>query len=83
MGVIPLPDAGVIVLHDFTGMVAIGAGGIVWETPRLSWDGLTIEDVLSGVIRGFGWDSANNCNVPFEVIASSGECKGGASPQLL
>jgi hypothetical protein len=83
MGVIPLPDAGVIVLYDFTGMVAIGAGGIVWETPRLSWDGLTIEGVLSGVIRGTGWDSANNCNVHFEVIASSGECKGGASPQLL
>ena len=83
MGALPLPNAGLIVLNDFVRLTALGPKGIAWRSPCLSWDGLAIENVADGVIYGFGWDSPNNCNVPFEVNALSGAFKGGASPELL
>jgi hypothetical protein len=69
-----------VVFADFTNLVAYGADGLAWETPRLSWDGLRISEIVAGEIRGLGWDAADEDWASFTVDARTGESAGGASP---
>jgi hypothetical protein len=83
IGVVPIPVHGRILIYDFVRILALGEEGVLWRTPRLSWDGLTIERIEDDVVRGYGWDATNDCNAPFEINVLSGRFSGGASPELL
>jgi hypothetical protein len=76
-----LGEQGLLVFVGFHSMVAWGALGLVWETRRLSWEGLRLGDVNDGVLHGFGWDLMADKEVAFTVDLRTGESKGGASPQ--
>jgi hypothetical protein len=80
MGAIPITDAGLIVLHDFTRCDGYDSTGRRWGTPSISWDGL--RDVLydGKLIVGEAWDSPNDAWIAFSVDPSDGSFTGGASP---
>ncbi len=76
-------DAGLLIMHDFTHFVAYGDVGIAWETPDLSWDGISSVELHGDVLRGKGWDAPTGKDVDFEIELATGSFRGGSSPELL
>ena len=70
-------EQGVLVFVGFHKMVAWGAGGLMWETPRLTSEGLRLTEVVDGVLHGFGWNMMTDKEVGFTVDLRTGECLGG------
>ena len=83
LGVLPAPSRNLLVFHDFTRLAAVGEAGVAWETPSLSWDGLSEVRVAGETVSGEGWDAPHDQWVSFEVALDSGRHRGGSSPELL
>jgi hypothetical protein len=79
--VFAVPGRNIVVFASYTELTAYGPSGILWLADRLSWDGLTITEVTTRHVRGLGWDSPANCEVPFVVDVDTGEFEGGSSPE--
>lgn len=77
---IPVPSHDLMLFHDYTEIVAYNENGLVWETKRISWDGIKIEEISDSAILGKSWDSLNGKNVQFSVDLTDGSHQGGASP---
>jgi hypothetical protein len=83
LGVFPAASARQLVLHDFTRFLAVGPEGVVWITPRLSWDGFRGVTASGDRIIGEASDSPSGHWIPFAIDLPSGTFRGGASPELL
>ncbi len=68
---------GLLVFVGFQRIVAWGRDGIVWETGKLSWEGLKITATGNGEIRGLGWDLMADVEKEFRVDLRTGEHTGG------
>lgn len=79
-GVIESVDNQVLLLHDYTTLVAYGPLGFLWHTPDVSWDGIKDLSIAGKELRGLGWDSPADSWVPFCVSLLTGETHGGSSP---
>jgi hypothetical protein len=66
-----------LVFVGFTSVMGWGRDGKAWETGRLSWEGLRIDGVDGGVLRGYGWDLMKDVEVAFAVDLQTGEGTGG------
>lgn len=55
-----IPDHGLLVFSDFTGLAAYGSSGLAWQTARACWDGLKILNVTRETIEGTGYDPTNS-----------------------
>jgi hypothetical protein len=55
--VIPVPDHELLVLADFTTLVAYGPGGLKWESVRLSFDGLEDISVSGDRLMVTAWNA--------------------------
>lgn len=77
---ISIPSNNLMVFYDFTEVSAYGENGLVWETKRISWDGIKIDEVTSNEIIGQSWDAPNEEYVEFRVNLTNGFHKGGAAP---
>lgn len=75
--VLAAPDAGLLLLAGFHTVAAIGATGLLWETARLSWEGLTLGEVRDEQLHGRGWDLHTDREVPFTVDLRTGRHTGG------
>lgn len=75
-----IPELGLILFASFTHIVAYGAEGQAWATPRVSWDGISISRVSKDGVEGRAWDSPRDREVGFVVNAHTGELTGGAAP---
>ena len=73
-------EAELLLFTGFTSATAVGKTGIVWQSERLSWEGVRITTVESGKLHGFGWDVMSDQEVPFEVDLKTGKHTGGARP---
>lgn len=82
MGVVEHAEAGVLILWDFTRFAAMGADGLRWKTPSISWDGIKDVRVSGDLIVSSVWDAATSKFCQVEVNANTGEFVGGASPQI-
>lgn len=71
-----------ILFQGFTSITAVGRHGIVWNTERLSWEGLRITEVRGHLLHGFGWDAPSNKEVAFELDLRNGRHAGGARPPV-
>ena len=69
-----------MLFHDYTEVVAYGENGLVWETERLSWDGIEIQEVSESEVIGQGWDATSEKHVEFRVNLGNGCHQGGAAP---
>jgi hypothetical protein len=75
--VLPAPEANLILLAGFHTVAAIGASGLLWETARLSWEGLTLGEIRDGQLHGLGWDMHTDRELPFAVDLRTGAHTGG------
>ena len=80
IGVVPIPNHDLMIFYDFTEIFAYGEDGLVWETKRISWDGIKINEVTGTEIIGQSWDAPNEEYVEFRVDLTNGFHKGGAAP---
>jgi hypothetical protein len=75
--VLAAPEAGVILLAGFHHIAAIGAEGLLWQSARLSWEGVTMTEVRDGELHGTGWNMQTDREVPFVVDLTTGKHEGG------
>lgn len=75
--VLPVSEEGLILLAGFHTVAAIGEAGLLWETGRLSWEGVTLGDVRNGRLQGLGWEMRTDRELPFEVDLRTGAHTGG------
>ena len=68
-----------IILVDFTDLVAIGGKGILWRSERLVTDELRLVGVEGGVIKATGW-SGGQGDVAFDVDPATGRIIGPGGP---
>jgi len=71
----PIPGQGTVVVADHCCVALLCASGLVWETRRVSLDGITFKELSETLIIG-------KAEVPggvasFEVDVASGEARGG------
>ncbi len=64
----------------FHSIVAWGEQGLVWETQRLSWEGVRVTEIADDALQGFGWNLMTDRDVPFTVDLRTGQHQGGAFP---
>lgn len=72
-----LPEQGLLLFLGFHTIVAWGREGLLWETARLSWEGVRITGVENNVLHGLGWDMMTDKEVPFSVDLLTGQHQGG------
>ena len=75
--VMPVPESGLILLAGFHTVAAVGESGWLWETARLSWEGVTLAEVHAGKLHGMGWEMRTDRELPFEVDLRTGQHTGG------
>lgn len=77
---VPVPSRNLILFHDYTEIVAYNENGLAWETARISWDEIEIDEVSDTTIFGNSWDAPNEKHVQFSVDLTDGSHQGGSSP---
>jgi hypothetical protein len=75
--VLSAPEAGVILLAGFHHIAAVGAEGLLWQSARLSWEGVTMTEVRNGQLLGTGWNMQTDREVPFTLDLATGKHEGG------
>jgi len=71
-------ESNLLLLAGFHTIAAIGPTGLLWETPRLTWEGLTLSEIRDGQLHGLGWDMRTDRELPFAVDLATGQHTGGA-----
>jgi hypothetical protein len=61
----------------FHSMVAWGRNGMVWESARLSWEGIRITSIEDDVLHGTGWNLLTDQEVNFSLDLRNGRHQGG------
>jgi hypothetical protein len=75
--VVSAVDEGLILLVGFHTVAAVGPEGLLWETAKLSWEGVTLSDIRDGELHGEGWNMPANREIPFTVDLRTGAHEGG------
>ncbi len=76
--ILPVPEAGLLLLAGFHTIAAIAPSGLLWETERLTWEGLSLRGIHDGHLHGLGWDMRSDRDLPFSVDLATGQHTGGA-----
>ena len=61
----------------FHSIAAWNAEGLVWESARLSWEGLRILKIDDDTLHGMGWNLMTDREVPFSLDLLTGKHQGG------
>lgn len=64
---------GVALLVGYTDVVAVGAGGELWDSGRLVWDGFTSVRVGSGSVVVTGFDAPSGRDVEITLDLATGD----------
>jgi hypothetical protein len=75
--VTPIADQDLLLFSSFHSMLAWGRMGKLWQTGRLSWDGLRVTNIHRETLVGLGWDMNTDSEREFEVNLKTGEHRGG------
>lgn len=67
-----VPQYQLLILADFTTLVAYGTNGFAWRSPRVCWDELTILNVTRDTVEGVGYDPTNLGESRFAVDIRTG-----------
>lgn len=68
-----VPEQGLLLFVGHHRMIARGASGQAWESPKLSDEGVKIECIDGDVLHGMGWEMMSDKEIPFRVDLKSGE----------
>ena len=67
-----------LVFHNGLWFNAYGPGGQLWQTRRLSWDGVRVESISYPSLSGEAWTFDGDRWVSFALDLRSGEVSGGS-----
>jgi hypothetical protein len=71
------PESGLVLLAGFHHVAAVGANGLLWESARLSWEGVTMTEIRDGELHGLGWNMRTDREVAFAIDLGTGVHTGG------
>jgi hypothetical protein len=71
------PEDDLLLLAGFHHVAALGAEGLLWQSERLSWEGVTLAEVVGGALHGTGWNMQSDRDVPFVLDLRTGKHTGG------
>jgi hypothetical protein len=74
----PIPEAKLLVFASFYSIEAWGASGLLWQTARLSWEGVRLGGATATELRGWGWEMRTDREIEFVVDLANGRHTGGA-----
>jgi hypothetical protein len=77
----PLVEQGLLLFVGFHSIVAWGRKGLVWESARLSWEGIRITSIDGDVLHGMGWNLLTDREVSFSIDLLTGQHQGGSFAQ--
>lgn len=69
----PAFDQGLLLFVGNRNILAWGENGQVWESAKLSDEGITITAIQGGLLRGLGWNLMTDKETPFTVDLKCGE----------
>ena len=72
-----IADHDLLLFSSFHSLLAWGRAGKLWQTGRLSWDGLRVTAIRGGTVVGLGWDMNTDSEREFEVNLKTGQHRGG------
>jgi hypothetical protein len=78
----PLVAQDLLLFVGFHSMVAWGRNGVVWESVRLSWEGIRITSIEDDVLHGTGWNLLTDQEVNFSLDLRNGQHQGGGFTPL-
>jgi len=64
--------ADLILFVGHVSVLAWGREGEAWESPRLSWEGLTGLRIEGNTLHGLGWDMKTDKDLPFALDLKTG-----------
>ena len=64
--------SGLILFVGHVSILAWGPDGEAWESPRLSWEGLTGLRIDGDTLHGLGWDMKTDRDLPFALDLKTG-----------
>lgn len=68
-----LREHGLLIFAGHHALTAWDVSGQVWQTTRLSWEGVQITRIEGQWLYGVGWDMRKDGDVPFRVNLDTGE----------
>lgn len=77
----PLVEQRLLLFVGFHSMVAWGRNGMVWESARLSWEGIRITSIDGDQLHGMGWNLLTDREIAFSVDLITGKHQGGGFAQ--
>jgi hypothetical protein len=75
--VVSIVEEGLLLLAGFHTVAAVSADGLLWETAKLTWEGVRLGEVRDGKLHGEGWHMQSDRDVPFIVDLRTGAHEGG------
>jgi hypothetical protein len=79
MQVLPIVERRMLVFVGYTDLRAYAPLGLVWQTGRISWDGITVAAVTQEHIMGTVWDPPTGRDIDFMVDLDTGKLTGGGT----
>jgi len=76
--VMQIADLDIMVFGNGLWFEALGPNGFLWQTRRLSWDGMRSILLEEMTLSGEGYDPMTDSWVPFAVDLNSGNAEGGS-----
>jgi hypothetical protein len=73
-----LPERQLVLFHNGLWFTAYAPAGQLWQTRRLSWDGVRVETILYPSLSGEAWTFDGDRWVPFALDLHTGEVSGGS-----
>lgn len=75
LNVYPAPDANVLLFVGHRSILAWGAHGEAWQSPKLSDEGVTVNSIERCTLHGAGWNLITDEETPFALDLQSGALK--------
>jgi hypothetical protein len=75
--IISAVEEDLVLLAGFHTVAAVGTQGLVWETAKLTWEGVKLGEIRDGKLFGEGWNMPADREVPFSIDLRTGAHEGG------
>ncbi len=76
VGVYLAEEPAALVLAGFHDVYVLSAEN-AWQSPRLSWEGVTVTGIEEGVLHGTGWHVRSDRDLPFALDLRTRKLTGG------
>lgn len=75
--VVSAVEDGLLLFVGFQNVIGWGANGLLWESKRLSWEGVKVSSQKNSELVGTGWDLMADKEVEFRLDLRTGVHVGG------